>query len=160
MEGSLFSGKDDQFDDDDDEADRIYEAIDERLRSKRRKHGDNNGNNSTGGGSSAIGDQFRELKQKLASVTEDEWSAIPDVGDYSLRHKQKRREDVFTPLTDSLLESRSMANADATAGGQNTMAGTAQVLDGMATSTAVYRTNHQSIRIGRGAINSHDHVAG
>ena len=152
MEGSLFSGKDDQFDDDDDEADRIYEAIDERLRSKRRKHGDNNGNNSTGGGSSAIGDQFRELKQKLASVTEDEWSAIPDVGDYSLRHKQKRREDVFTPLTDSLLESRSMANADATAGGQNTMAGTAQVLDGMATSTAGYRTNLSGLAEARSTV--------
>ena len=109
MEGSLFSGKDQQFDDDDEGADRIYNAIDERMGSKRQKTNNDNGN--SGGGGSAIGDQFRELKQKLADVTEDEWAVIPDVGDYSLRHKQKQREDTFTPLTDSLLESRSMVNA-------------------------------------------------
>jgi len=149
MESSLFSGKDDQFDDDDDEADRIYDAIDERMNSKRRRRGDD-GNGSGGGGGSAIGDQFRELKQKLASVTEDEWAAIPDVGDYSLRHKQRRREDVFTPLTDSLLESRSMANADATAGGQNAMAGTTQVTDG--TATAGYRTNLSGLAEARSTV--------
>src|SRR6056300_789899 len=100
MEGSLFSGKDEQqFDDDDDEADRIYNAIDERMSSKRRKHNNEGGDSSSNNNSSAIGDQFRDLKQKLADVTEDEWAAIPDVGDHSLRHKQKRRQDVFTPLT-------------------------------------------------------------
>ena len=118
MEGSLFSGKGDQFDDDDDEADRIYDAIDERMSSKRQKR-DGNGTSSGGGGNTSnIGGKFRELKDKLADVTEDQWAAIPDVGDYSLRHKQKRREDVFTPLTDLLLESRSFANADATGGGE------------------------------------------
>ncbi|KAL9188631.1 hypothetical protein ACHAXT_007009 [Thalassiosira profunda] len=147
MEGSLFKGEEGQFDDDDDEADRIYDAIDERMNSKRRKHNDGN---SSGGQGSAIGDQFRELKQKLADVTEDQWAAIPDVGDYSLRHKQKRREDVFTPLTDSLLESRSKANADATAGGQNTMGGTTQVADG--TATAGYRTNLSGLAEARSTV--------
>ncbi|KAL7435649.1 hypothetical protein ACHAXM_004863 [Skeletonema potamos] len=147
MEGSLFSGKDEsQFDDDDDEADRIYNAIDERMSSKRRKRNNDgsrisSNNPSSAASSSAIGDQFRELKEKLAEVTEDEWAAIPDVGDHSLRHKQKRREDVFTPLTDSLLESRSKLNSDASAGGQNALAGTSQVMDGTATSTAGFRTN-------------------
>jgi len=156
MEGSLFSGKDEsQFDDDDDEADRIYNAIDERMSSKRRKHnneGNNNSNNPSS--SSAIGDQFRELKEKLADVTEDEWAAIPDVGDHSLRHKQKRREDVFTPLTDSLLESRSKLNADASAGGQNALAGTAQVMDGTATSTAGFRTNLSGLAEARSTVMS------
>ena len=160
--GSLFAGgKNDQFDDDDDEADRIYEAIDERMNSKRRKHGNDGGNGAGGGGggggesSSAIGDQFRELKQKLASVTEDEWAKIPDVGDYGLRHKQRRREDVFTPLTDSLLESRSMANTDATAGGgrRGGMSGMAQVLDGVATTTtAGYRTNLSGLAEARSTV--------
>ena len=156
MEGSLFSNKDEsQFDDDDDEADRIYEAIDERMNSKRRKvdgsNSTNNSNSGGGGASSAIGDQFRELKQQLASVTEDQWAAIPDVGDYSLRHKQKRREDVFTPLTDSLLESRSKTNDDATAGGQNNMAGTSQVVDGTASSTG-YRTNLSGLAEARSTV--------
>jgi pre-mRNA-processing factor 6 len=114
------------------------------MNSKRRKQNTTNNatNNSSDG--SAIGEQFRELKQKLASVTEDEWAAIPDVGDYGLRHKQKRREDVFTPLTDSLLESRSMVNSDATAGGglqSARLSGMAQVIDGTSTSTtAGYKT--------------------
>jgi pre-mRNA-processing factor 6 len=149
MEGSLFSGADQNFDDDDDEADRIYDAIDERMNSKRRKHNDDGASAATG---SAIGDQFRELKQKLADVTEDQWAAIPDVGDYSLRHKQKRREDVFTPLTDSLLESRSKVNSDATAGGKNAMAGTTQVLDGTATYTAGYRTNLSGLAEARSTV--------
>ena len=47
-----------------------------------------------------LGDQFQELKEKLRNVTEDEWDTIPDVGDYSLKYKQKRREDVFTGRMD------------------------------------------------------------
>ena len=143
MSGSMFAGKEDQFDDDDDEADKIYDQIDDRIKKRHKKNDDD----SSG---SAISDQFRDLKQQLATVTEDQWASIPDVGDYSLRHKQKRREDVFTPLTDSLLESRSHNNADATAGGQNTMAGTAQVVDG--TVTAGYRTNLSGLAEARSTV--------
>jgi pre-mRNA-processing factor 6 len=103
MESSLFINN--EQDDEDDEADAIYRAIDERMNSKRKRN-DNDAESST------IGHQFRELKQQLANVTEDQWAAIPDVGDYSLRHKQKRREDVFTPLTDSLLESRAALSSE------------------------------------------------
>lgn len=133
------------YDDDDEEADRIYAAIDERMNAKKRRRGDENEEGGGGGGGgdggssaskSKIGDQFRELKEKLKDVSEDEWAAIPDVGDYSLKYKQRRREDVFTPLTDSLLESRAMANKDATAGGNAAVAGTAQAVDGTATSAA------------------------
>ena len=114
METSLFA-QDGQFDDEDDddlEADKIYAAIDERMSNKRKRnnndnHSNSNTNQQSSETSSSIGDQFRQLKSKLAEVTEEQWAAIPDVGDYSLRHKQKRREDVFTPLSDSLLESRS-----------------------------------------------------
>ena len=153
MEGSMFSGKDEQFDDDDDEADRVYDAIDERMRAKRQKrHGDGDG----GSGGTAIGDQFRELKQQLASVTEDEWAALPDVGDYSLRHKQKRREDVFTPLSDALLEQRSLTNADATAGGARALAGTTPAAaDGAATPAAAaagYRTNLSGLAEARSTV--------
>ena len=129
-----------QFADEDAEADAVYSAIDERMASKgagggKRKRGDDtaaaatNGSSSSNGNANAkIGDQFRELKEKLADVTEDEWAAIPDVGDYSLKYKQKRREDVFTPLTDTLLADRSKINADATAGTAN-LSGNAQVMD-------------------------------
>jgi pre-mRNA-processing factor 6 len=116
-------GIDNPYDEEDDEADLIYNAIDERMKSQKRKAGEVN--SGEGGGTSAgaggateskIGDQFRELKQQLATVTEDQWAALPEVGDYSLRYKQRRREDTFTPLTDSLLATRSKLNEDATSG--------------------------------------------
>lgn len=140
------------MDDEDDEADAIYDAIDERMNSKRRKrNGEHSTASANNGESSAIGDQFRELKQKLADVTEEEWAAIPDVGDSSLRFKQRRREDVFTPLTDSLLESRSALGKDATSGGRVTIAGTTAV-DGTATSTAGFKTNLSGLAEARSTV--------
>lgn len=129
------------YDDDDDEADAIYNAIDERMNSKhkKRKAASSSSSNTNVSNSNysaqqqsqtlQIQEQFRELKQQLATVTEDEWAAFTDVGDYSLRYKQKRRQDVFTPISDSLLESRMNVNNDATASNENSkIASTAQVL--------------------------------
>lgn len=133
------------FEDDDDEADRIYEEIDKRMKMKRRRTADgdiiNNDEDDGGLGSSRlkISQQFRELKDQLATVSEAEWASIPDVGDYSLRHKQKSRKESFTPITDSLLESRSILNADANAN----LAGTAQVLDG--TQSSIPGSGYKSI---------------
>jgi len=134
------------YDDEDDEADAIYNAIDERMNAKKRKNRNNgdgeenptqqsnsNNNNIQKNflSTNNIGKQFRELKQQLATVTEDEWASIPDVGDYSLRYKQKRRQDTFTPITDSLLEARSKVNEDATASNTNaTLAATTQIQSG------------------------------
>jgi len=123
------------YDDDDEEADRIYGEIDDRMSGIKRRRGQKDrtsgggdgGEDDGAGGGAKIGDQFRQLKEKLADVTEDQWASIPDVGDYSLRYKQKRREDVFTPLTDSLLEARNKINIDATSSSM-TLAGTAQVM--------------------------------
>ena len=128
-----------QYDDDDDEADQVWAAIDERMRSRRRKkrrkqkdteEAEDTTDDDGGGRQQArarIGSQFRELKEKLADVTEDQWASIPDVGDYSLKYKQpsrRQQQDVFTPLTDSLIEQRSKTNLDATAG-TAALAGTA-----------------------------------
>ena len=43
-------------------------------------------------------------------MTEDQWASIPDVGDMSLRYKQNRKQDEFTPLSDSLLEQLTLQN--------------------------------------------------
>lgn len=105
-----------QFDEEDDEADRVWVKIDERMNSRRRKRKNLDENDETedeGNTSrlSQIGSQFRELKEKLADVTEVEWASIPDVGDHSLKFKQNRRQqDHITPLTDSLLDQRNKAN--------------------------------------------------
>ena len=119
---------DGQYDEDDDEADKIWAAIDERMNSKRRRKTNDEEALETSKASQTlqIGAQFRELKEKLADVTEDEWAAIPDVGDFSLKYKQKRRQqDNITPITDQLLDQQKKMNHDATSGtaaiGANTM---------------------------------------
>ncbi len=97
--------------DEDDEADLIWQAIDDRMNAKKRKH--QQAEEDPGAAARAkIGAQFRELKQELATVSEEDWLKIPEVGDHSLRYKNsnKHRQDVYTPLTDSLLESRTTAN--------------------------------------------------
>lgn len=104
-----------QYDDEDDEADRIWAAVDEKMNRKRkRKEQQDTVEDDT---RSKIAVQFRELKEQLGAVSEDQWDSIPDnAGDFSLKYKQQRRRDIFTPLSDSLLEQQSKANLDATAG--------------------------------------------
>lgn len=38
-----------------------------------------------------ITEQFADLKRKLAQISEDEWNAIPDIGDYT-RHKKNKMD--------------------------------------------------------------------
>ncbi|CAM9224613.1 unnamed protein product [Ectocarpus sp. 6 AP-2014] len=51
-----------------------------------------------------ISDQFADLKGHLAGVSQSEWEAIPDVGDYSLKYKQSKRREIFTPMPDHVIE--------------------------------------------------------
>lgn len=102
--GSLFNK--DPYEEDDEEADRIYEEIDkhldergkalreaktrqelERYRQERPK----------------IQQQFSDLKAGLKQVSELEWMNIPDVGDARNRKQRVARQDKFTPVPDSLL---------------------------------------------------------
>ena len=47
-----------------------------------------------------ITEQFADLKRKLGEVTEDEWDAIPDIGDYTIKKKKK---ESFVPAPDTLM---------------------------------------------------------
>ncbi len=49
-----------------------------------------------------ITEQFADLKRKLAGVSETEWEAIPEIGDYTIKNKRPRFES-FTPVPDTLL---------------------------------------------------------
>jgi len=44
--------------------------------------------------------QFADLKRKLAEVTEAEWEAIPEIGDYTIK---KPRRETYVPAPDTLL---------------------------------------------------------
>jgi pre-mRNA-processing factor 6 len=110
-----------QYDDDDDEADRIWEAVEERMKQRRRKKTrleDAEGADGSNVNGTKIASQFRELKQGLSKVSEDEWANLPDVGDYSLKYKQKRQQthEIFTPLTDDMLVRQSEQNRSAPSG--------------------------------------------
>ena len=146
-------GAEGQYDDEDEEADQIYESIDERMKKRRKENNKNSNNNDLSAGDTnssvqKINNQFRELKQQLANVSEAEWASIPDVGDYSLKYKQnrKRERDTFTPISDSLLESRAKGNADATSGNA-TLAGTAQVQGGMGGASSSSSSGMKSVAV-------------
>lgn len=145
------------YDNDDEEADRIYEEVDKRMSnrttSKRKRAAGEDDEDYAANSSSnnTISDQFRELKEKLKDVTEDQWDQIPDVGDYSLRYKQKRREDVFTPLSDSLIASRSQQNNDPTASSGN-IAATTNVNDGASSGYQSVVTNMSGLAEARGTV--------
>lgn len=50
-----------------------------------------------------IQQQFSDLKRELKMVSEDEWAAIPEVGDARNRKQRNPRAEKFTPLPDSVL---------------------------------------------------------
>jgi len=49
-----------------------------------------------------ITEQFADLKRKLDNVSYEEWDAIPDIGDYTI--KNKKRFQNFMPAPDTLLQ--------------------------------------------------------
>lgn len=48
-----------------------------------------------------IKEQFGDLKRELAAVSEAEWKAIPEIGDYTV--KRRKRFENFSAASDSLL---------------------------------------------------------
>ena len=109
--GSLFAQA--AYDEDDAEADRIYDTVDQAVeaRSIGKKRPGQEMTGASGAQAShrpSIGNQFSDLKAELASVSAAEWDALPDVGDHTLKLTQKSRfADAGIAAPDSLL----LANA-------------------------------------------------
>lgn len=102
--GSLFSK--DPYDKDDEEADAIYDSIDKRMDEKRKEYRDRRLREDLERYRQErpkIQQQFSDLKRSLASVTSEEWSTIPEVGDSRNRKQRNPRAEKFTPLPDSLI---------------------------------------------------------
>jgi len=109
-----------QYDDDDHEADLIWAAIDERLQNRRKKRKKNNNplavevpehsDDPRARERMKIQHSFRDVKEELGTLSEEAWMNLPDAkGDHSLKHKraqEKTQGQIFTPITDSMLESR------------------------------------------------------
>ena len=92
------------YEEDDIEADQIYESVDQRMEGRRKRQREKQMLEAKKShDEKTIADQFADLKRDLANVTAEQWEAIPDVGDHSLKYKQKRRNEVFTPIPDFVL---------------------------------------------------------
>lgn len=107
--------KDTVYEDDDVEADRIYEAIDERMERRRKRKRELvilNDLSSNDRAKPTIAGQFADLKRDLASVSADQWEGIPEVGDHTLKYKQKQRTETFAPVPDFLITRSTRSQGD------------------------------------------------
>jgi pre-mRNA-processing factor 6 len=96
------------YDRDDDEADRIYQDVDERM-SKRRKisreERERLEREEFERKNPKIQQQFADLKRALGTISDEDWASIPEVGDLTgknRRNKQNMRQR-FYAVPDSVL---------------------------------------------------------
>ncbi|XP_028804943.1 protein STABILIZED1 [Neltuma alba] len=95
-----------EYDEDDKEADAVWEAIDKRMDSRRKDRREARLKQEIEkyrASNPKITEQFADLKRKLHTMSASEWDSIPEIGDYSLRNKKKKFES-FVPVPDTLLE--------------------------------------------------------
>jgi len=103
--GSLFNK--DPYEKDDEEADAIYAAIDDRMDEKRKQYREERFKKEIEKYRQErpkIQQQFSDLKRDLGHITSDDWQSIPEVGDS--RNRKKRLaglREKFTPISDRLL---------------------------------------------------------
>ncbi|KAI1389558.1 pre-mRNA splicing factor [Hypoxylon trugodes] len=105
-EVGLFAGG--VYDKDDDEADRIYREIDEKMdkrRRARREAREKAEQEEYERKNPKIQQQFADLKRTLESVTEEEWAALPEVGDLTGKNRRSKqaRQQRFYAVPDSVL---------------------------------------------------------
>lgn len=98
------------YDQDDREADDIYEAVDERMDSRRKRRREVKMLEELKKARQErpkISDQFADLKTGLQNMSDAEWEMIPDIGDYSLKYKTntalQKRNELFAPVPDHVL---------------------------------------------------------
>lgn len=79
------------WDREDEEADRIYKEIEDRLNSRRKRKTDDEKKEYNS--MQDIGAQFKDLKEELSTVTKAQWLELPEVGDLTRRNKRLRQLD-------------------------------------------------------------------
>ncbi|KAK6854543.1 Pre-mRNA-splicing factor prp1 [Apiospora arundinis] len=112
-EVGLFAGG--IYDKDDDEADRIYKEVDEKMArrgKKRREAREQAEKEEFERNNPKIQQQFSDLKRALGSVTDDEWASLPEVGDLTgkaRRAREARRNQRSYAVPDSVIAAASGA---------------------------------------------------
>ncbi|TXG67669.1 hypothetical protein EZV62_008944 [Acer yangbiense] len=95
-----------EYNEDNKEADAIWEAIDKGMDSRRKDRREARLKQEIEkyrASNPKITEQFADLKRKLHTMSTQEWDSIPEIGDYLVRNKKKRFES-FVPVPDTLLE--------------------------------------------------------
>ncbi|TYZ68293.1 hypothetical protein PybrP1_005195 [[Pythium] brassicae (nom. inval.)] len=138
--GGLF--QDTPYDQDDREADDIYDSVDERMDTRRKRRREVRMLEELKKARQErpkISDQFADLKAGLRGMSDAEWDQIPDIGDYSLKFKTntalQKRNELFAPLPDHLLAGNAGAVAANGAGALNgtiTPSGMTSTITGLA----------------------------
>ncbi|XP_062520556.1 pre-mRNA-processing factor 6-like isoform X2 [Corticium candelabrum] len=109
--GSLFSSG--PYDEDDEEADKIYMSIDKRMDCRRKERREKLFKEETEKyrmERPKIQQQFSDLKRQLAAVSDEEWANLPDVGDARSKKQRNPRPERYTPVPDSFLERAAKQN--------------------------------------------------
>jgi pre-mRNA-processing factor 6 len=98
------------YDQDDDEADRIWQAVDEKRekrRKKRREAREQLEKEEDERKNPKIASQFADLKRSLATITDEEWQNLPEVGDLTRKNKRAKQardaERRFYAVPDSVI---------------------------------------------------------
>lgn len=93
-----------EYDDDDREADDIYDAIDQRMDQRRKKQREKDLQQEMLEASkrSTIQSQLHAAKRALSTISLVEWESIPTVADSSLK-KNKKQVIRYSPAPDTLL---------------------------------------------------------
>ncbi|PHH75012.1 hypothetical protein CDD80_2707 [Ophiocordyceps camponoti-rufipedis] len=104
-EVGLFAGG--VYDKEDEEADRIWEWVDERMdrRKRQREERENAERNEYERNNPKIQQQFTDLKRALSTVTDDEWANLPEVGDLTGKNRRSKQalRQRFYAVPDSVL---------------------------------------------------------
>ncbi|KAG9080350.1 hypothetical protein FRC06_006755 [Ceratobasidium sp. 370] len=101
-ETGLFAGT--VYEADDEEADRIYEAVDSKMderRKARREAREKQEHEEFRASRPKLQAQFADLKRGLAAVTDSEWESLPEVG--NLTGKKRKRDPRMYAVPDSVL---------------------------------------------------------
>ncbi|GAB7360770.1 hypothetical protein MBLNU230_g0758t1 [Neophaeotheca triangularis] len=97
------------FDQEDDEADRIYQSVDERMEKRRkiiRERREKQDAEAHEKENPKISAQFAPLRQGLAEVSAEDWANLPEAGDYTGKNRRNKRDargERFYAVPDSVL---------------------------------------------------------
>lgn len=102
---NLFAGL--SYDREDEEADRIYDAVDNRMDSKRKSRREKileEEMKTYRKKRPKIAEQFRDIKKTMTTLDAAAWESIPEALDMSQKNKTtNKRQDIYTPVPDNIL---------------------------------------------------------